>query len=89
MMGILREFQIIAAKLSTEKSSCKTYIEEWFLELNGTENRRVMITFRGLGAAPYLMIDVNGYVEMDERIQFGSTVSKKFYIRNDPTFTLL
>lgn len=86
MIGIIQDYQIIAANLRPEKTAYKLYTEQWFLELNGSETRRMPIQFRGVSAKPSLIIGDEGIVKFEDKIQIGVTASKEFLVKNHSFF---
>lgn len=86
MLGLIKKFQIISAMMRAEKSVNKLYVEEWLLELNGCETRRMPIHFRGRVSIPFLLIGDNDVIDFDEKVQIGTIASKKIPIRNNSPF---
>lgn len=86
MLGIVKKFQIISAMMRAEKSINKSYFEEWFVELNGCETRRIPIHFRGRVTIPFLLIGDNDVIDFDEKVQIGTIASKTVPIRNNSPF---
>lgn len=82
MVGLIKDFEIIAVVLKTELTPHKIYREQWFIEFNLCETRKMPIYFVGVASIPNVLIDKNGVVKFDKKIQIGTTSIRRFPIKN-------
>lgn len=86
MLGKIQNFGIIAAELRTDILFSKVYKEEWFVELNGSDSRRIPIQFKGMASTPSLSIGDDGFFKFDEKVQIGTTAYKEILLKNNSIF---